>query len=276
MAPPLFYAEVIGDPVAQSKSPAIHKAWLAACGLEGDYRATRVAPEGLAAYVAARRADADWRGCNVTIPHKQAIIPLLDTIDPGAEAIGAVNCVAPGPKGLEGRNSDIDGIAAALDAIDLAGRKVALIGAGGAARAAIAYLARRDIGALTLLVRDPKKAESLGEMAPSIVIHSLAEAGDTLSGARLIINASPMGMDGAAPMPPALLDAVAAHSAGAALFDMVYKPLETAFLATGRAHGGTGIDGLTMLVGQARAAFALFFGHPAPAGDAALRDLLAT
>lgn len=272
----MIYAEVIGDPVAQSKSPAIHKTWLAACGLEGDYRATQVRPEGLAAYIATRRTDPDWRGCNVTIPHKQAIIPLLDTIDPGAEAIGAVNCVAPGPKGLEGRNSDIDGIAAALDAIDLAGRKVALIGAGGAARAAIAYLAQQDVGSLTLLVRDPKKAESLREMAPAIAIRSLAEAGEVFAGARLIINASPMGMDGAAPMPPTLLDAVAAHSAGAALFDMVYKPLETGFLATGRAHGGTGIDGLTMLIGQARAAFALFFGHPAPAGDFALRDLLAT
>lgn len=276
MAPPLFYAEVIGDPIAQSKSPAIHKAWLAACGLEGDYRATRVTPADLAAYVAARRADADWRGCNVTIPHKQAIIPLLDAIDPGARAIGAVNCVHRISDALEGRNSDIDGIAAALDAIPLEGRKVALIGAGGAARAAIAYLAQREVGGLALLVRDPKKAEALREMAPRMAIRALTEADEALSETHLIINASPMGMDGAAPMPPALLDAIAARSAGAALFDMAYKPLETAFLATGRAHGGTAIDGLTMLVGQARAAFALFFGHPAPAGEAALRHLLAT
>ncbi|MGS1017372.1 shikimate dehydrogenase family protein [Allosphingosinicella humi] len=272
----MIYAEVIGDPVAQSKSPAIHKTWLAACGLEGDYRATQVRPEGLAAYVDTRRADPDWRGCNVTIPHKQAIIPLLDTIDPGARAIGAVNCVHRIGDALEGRNSDIDGIAAALDGIPLEGRKVALIGAGGAARAALAYLVRRKTGSITLLVRDPQKAESLREMASTIAIFPLSEADEALSGARLIINASPMGMDGSAAMPPALLDAVTAHSADAALFDMVYKPLETAFLATGRAHGGTGIDGLTMLIGQARAAFALFFGHPAPTGDVALRDLLAT
>src|SRR5687768_14145419 len=74
----MIYAEVIGDPVAQSRSPALHKAWLAACGLEGDYRATHVLPEDLPAYIAARRADPDWRGCNVTVPHKQAVIPLLD------------------------------------------------------------------------------------------------------------------------------------------------------------------------------------------------------
>jgi shikimate dehydrogenase len=276
MTPPLPYAEVIGDPVAQSKSPAIHKAWLAACGIEGDYRATWVTPEDLAAYVAARRADPDWRGCNVTIPHKQAIIPLLDAVDPAAWAIGAVNCVHRVGQALEGRNSDIDGIAAALDAIPLEARKVALIGAGGAARAALAYLVQRKAGSITLLVRDPEKAESLREMAPAMVIRPLADADDALSDTRLIINASPMGMDGAAPMSPALLAALAAHSDGAALFDMVYKPLETVFLATGRAHGGTGIDGLTMLIGQARAAFALFFGHPAPADDGTLRGLLAT
>ncbi|NCU12310.1 MAG: shikimate dehydrogenase, partial [Sphingomonadaceae bacterium] len=76
------YAEVIGDPIVQSKSPAIHGFWLGKLGISADYRAAHVRPEGLAEYIAARRADPLWRGCNVTMPHKQAIMPLLDTIDP--------------------------------------------------------------------------------------------------------------------------------------------------------------------------------------------------
>ena len=87
------YAEVIGDPIVQSKSPTIHGFWLGKLGIDADYRACHVTAEGLADYVASRRADPDWRGCNVTMPHKQAIMPLLDRIDPEAARIGAVNTV---------------------------------------------------------------------------------------------------------------------------------------------------------------------------------------
>jgi len=267
----MIFAEVIGDPIAQTKSPAIHKAWLAELGLEGDYRATRVAPDELAAFLAQRRTDPDWRGCNVTIPHKEKVLPLLDHVDPGAAAIGAVNCILPGPDGLTGRNTDIDGVAAALAGLDLQSRKVAVIGAGGGARAAIRYLL--DAGAtIDILVRDPNKAAHFA--SDRVHILPLADADTAFKGASAIVNASPMGMSGAADMPPALLASIAAHAQGKTLFDMVYKPLETPFLAAGRINGATCVDGLTMLIGQAKAAFRLFFGHDAAADDESLRRFL--
>jgi shikimate dehydrogenase len=267
------YAEVIGDPIAQSKSPLIHKHWVAALGLEGDFRATHVAPAELQDFLARRRADPDWRGCNVTIPHKVAVMPLLDAIDPGAAAIGAVNCIVPAPGGLIGRNTDIDGVAAALGHVDLCGGTVALIGAGGAARAAIHYLVAR--GALVrILVRDPKKAQQCRSEAVEIL--PIEQADLTLADVDAIVNASPMGMAGGPEWPSWLLATVDRHAFGKTLFDMVYKPLETPFLALGGGNRSYCVDGLDMLIGQARAAFRLFFGADAPADDELLRDLLAT
>ena len=153
----MIYAEVIGDPIAQSKSPIIHKHWLSRVCLAGDYRATLVVPEGLVGFIEQRRFDPNWRGCNVTIPHKQAVLPLLDEIDSVAAAVGAVNCVVPTDVGLKGHNTDVDGVAAALDGTELEGRKIAIIGAGGAARAAITYLAAKSVAEIHILVRDPKK-----------------------------------------------------------------------------------------------------------------------
>src|SRR3546814_2934610 len=100
------YAEVIGDPVAYSRSPAIHKTWLSALGIQGDYLATPVRASALADHIAGRRADPDWRGCNVTMPHKQAILPLLDHVDAAAQRVGAVNCIFRGPEGLHGRSEE--------------------------------------------------------------------------------------------------------------------------------------------------------------------------
>ena len=104
------FAEVIGDPIAQSKSPAIHGFWLGKMGIDADYRACHVRPDELADYFSARRADPDWRGCNITMPHKQAVLPLLDGLDPAAERIGAVNTVVRrGDGSLIGANTDAPG-----------------------------------------------------------------------------------------------------------------------------------------------------------------------
>ena len=273
-----MFAEVIGDPIAQSKSPVIHKHWLERLGIEGDYLRTLVPSDELAQFLGRRRADPDWRGCNVTIPHKERIMPRLAELDEGASAIGAVNCVVPHDRGLTGFNTDIDGVAAALDSTQLHGRKVAVIGAGGGARALVAYLARRQVGQISILVRDPKRAESLRRLAigPEVEILPLASGDQGFDGAAAIVNASPLGMAGAAEMPFALLDAVGRHAAGATLFDMVTTPAQTPFLDVGRASGAQAVDGLTMLIGQARRAFELFFGRPAPAPDQQLRDLLVT
>lgn len=274
----MIYAEVIGDPVAQTKSPLIHRYWLDRLGLAGEYRATRVESSELASFLERRRCDGDWRGCNVTIPHKESVLPLLDQLDGGAAAIGAVNCVIPGPVGHTGYNTDIDGVAAALDRARPEGCKAAIIGAGGAARAAVAYLAARRAGSIAIVVRDPKKAEPLRKLAREtrVEIGDFKSADALFNGASLLVNASPLGMAGCPDMPPGLVAAVARNAAGAMLFDMVYKPVETGFLLAGRNNGAQVVDGLTMLVGQAARAFELFFGQAAPPPDPPLRDLLTT
>jgi shikimate dehydrogenase len=271
----MICAEVIGDPIAQSKSPIIHRYWLSRVGLAGDYRATLVAPDDLACFIELRRSDPNWRGCNVTIPHKQAVLSLLDDVDSCAAAIGAVNCIVPTDGGLKGYNTDVDGIAAALDDTELEGRKVAVIGAGGAARALIAYLTGKGISEIQILARDPKKAEPLHLVGP-VSIAELAFPDAAFDNSAAIVNASPLGMYGAAAMSPKLLSAVRRHARSVTIFDMVTTPAETEFLSAGRDAGGRTVDGLTMLVGQAARAFELFFGRLAPAADSALRDLLAT
>lgn len=271
------FAEVIGDPVTQSKSPTIHLSWLEQLAIEADYRATRVQADGLADFIAKRRTNRFWRGCNVTIPHKQWIVGLLDELDPGARSIGAVNCVVPAGTGLIGFNTDIDGIAAALGPAELEGGKAVVIGAGGAARAAVTYLAARRIGPIVLLVRDPDKARASLEWARpgSLEIRPLHRCETELCGAAVIINASPLGMAGWPPMPDRLLELVARDGGTATIFDMVTTPAETPFLIAGGASSMRVVDGLTMLIGQACRAFELFYGEPPPA-DRGLRDLLAT
>ena len=156
------YAEVIGDPIAQSKSPLIHGFWLQALGIEGDYRRAHVKPDDLAAYIAERRTDPDWRGCNVTIPHKLAVMEFVD--DPGdvRGTIGAMNTLVRRKDGaLIGTNTDAAGFYAPLAELDLERAPVIVVGAGGAARAVLFALARANVGPVTILNRSPLKAMGL-------------------------------------------------------------------------------------------------------------------
>jgi len=266
------YAEVIGDPIAQSKSPLIHRHWLERLNMTGDYRRTRVEAGGLSDFLRGRRSDPDWRGCNVTIPHKEAVLAHVDELDSSAAEIRAVNCIVPRAAGLIGYNTDVDGIAAALAGTILDGRKAAIIGGGGAARAAVTYLSARKVSEIVVLVRDPAKAQSLRSLVSnaSMEIGAFGAGPMLLRGSSAIINASPLGMAGCPEMPGEVTSAVA-DQPQAILFDMVYDPVDTAFLSAGNQHT---VDGLTMLVGQARKAFELFFGAPAPERDAGLRNLL--
>ena len=278
------YAEVIGDPIAQSKSPTIHRFWLEKSGIDADYRHCHVTAEGLADYIAQRLADPDWRGCNVTMPHKQAIIPLLDRIDPLAARIGAVNTVVPEDGALVGYNTDAAGFLEPLQD-DLAGqhlfRMARIIGTGGAARAIIAALA--DTGhVLVVAGRNVDKARALldeldpeGEHHVAPLAHFGSEtdfAFDDRKGCfDLVVNASALGMVG---QPP--LDFDFSHiPPGSVCYDIVTAPLETPFLKEARARGFRTVDGLSMLIGQAAAAFEKFFATPAPRDDdAALRARL--
>ncbi len=281
----MIYAEVIGDPIAQSKSPAIHKFWLEQLGIEADYRACQVTTAGLADYFAARRSDPDWRGCNVTMPHKQAVMPLLDALDPVAARVGAVNTVVPGSgTALRGLNTDVPGflepLKPLLDRPQLV-RMARIFGAGGAARAIVAALADHGF-TLVLAARDPAKARALlDELAPTGEHHTpplshFAAPTDFAFDDRsqlldLVINASPLGMAG---QPPLTLD-LSHVPPGSVVYDIVTHPHETALLCDARAAGFTTIDGLAMLIGQAAAAFSLFFGQLAPREhDAKLRALL--
>lgn len=278
------YAEVIGDPIAQSKSPAIHGFWLSHLGVEADYRKCHVTADGLADYVAARRSDPAWRGCNVTMPHKLAVMAHLDRIDPLAEATGAVNTVVNEGGALTGYNTDVGGFLEPL-AGDLAKthyfRMARVLGTGGAARAIVAALAREKF-VIVLAGRDPAKAQALleeldpgGEHHVAPLAH-FADATDFAFDDRdgcldLVVNASPLGMAG---NPPLEFDWSHAPP-GAIAYDIVTAPVDTPFLQDARAAGHRTVDGFSMLIGQAGLAFERFFGHAPPRHlDTELRALL--
>jgi len=267
------FAEVIGDPIAHSLSPVIHGHWLERLGRQERYVATRITPGELADHIAGRRSDPSWLGCNLTAPHKEAILPLIDALTPEARATGAVNCVYREGERLVGANTDVDGLRQALAGVSLGGGKAVVIGAGGAARAAIAYLASQEVAETILLVRGPARAKPL--LGPGVRAAPLGGASEACAGADLIINATPLGMAGGQPMPEAVMDALAGAS-GAVVMEMVYRPLETPLLAVARAAGLGGVDGLEMLIGQAGRAFSLLFGTaPPPGGNDLLRARLA-
>jgi shikimate dehydrogenase len=281
------YAEVIGDPIAQSKSPAIHGYWLGKLRLEADYRACHVTSEDLADYLARRRGDAAWRGCNVTMPHKQTVMPLFDRLDPLAARVGAVNTIVRGADGtLTGYNTDVPGFLEPLGPL-LAERHLfrmaRILGTGGAARAIVAALAGHGF-VLVLAGRDPAKAQALlDELDPGGEHHTvdLAHFADPTDFAfddregclDLIVNASPLGMAGQ----PALMFDLSHAPPGSVVYDIVTHPLDTPLLQSARAAGLRTIDGLSMLIGQAAVAFEHFFGRSPPReeGDAELRALLA-
>ena len=264
------YAEVIGDPIAQSKSPLIHTFWAAKLGLDAAYRATYVVADGLAEYIDARTADPAWRGCNVTMPHKQAVLDLVE--DPGGlrDTIGAVNTVFRGESGaLIGTNTDAAGFAAPIADIALAGRSAVVVGSGGAARAILFALARLGTGPVTLLARNALKGAAL---LSHFGLKGAVKPFDTaLPPAALLVNASPLGMAG---HPPLDLDLTPLPD-DALVYDIVYTPLETPLLQAAEARGLETVDGLDMLVGQAALAFEIFFEHAPPREhDAELRQLL--
>lgn len=280
------YAEVIGDPIAQSKSPAIHNYWLGQLGLDAEYRHAHVTASQLEDYLQSRKADANWRGCNVTMPHKQAVIPLLDRLDPLAAQIGAVNTIVRQPDGsLTGFNTDAGGFLEPLRPL-LAQvhlfRMARVLGTGGAARAIIAALARENV-IIVLAGRDPDKARALlDELDPGGEHHvaplsHFAEVTDFEFDDRqgcfdLVVNASPLGMAG---QPPLEFD-LSHVPPGSVIYDIVTHPLDTPLLSSARDAGFRTVDGLSMLIGQAAEAFTKFFGT-APLrndGDAGLRDLL--
>ena len=262
------FAAIVGWPVEHSRSPALHGYWLRKYGIEGHYGRLPVEPkpEALRALVDFLRKTPNARGCNLTLPHKIDIMPLLDRIHPDAERIGAVNTVIKQPDGsLEGRNSDAFGFLAALQEgaprWRAAAGPVVVLGAGGAARAVVSSLVDAGVPELRLINRTQQAAINLGvAFTPrdgrQIMIERWDDRSDMLEGATLLANTTSLGMKG---QPPLELD-LARLPAGAVVDDIVYVPLETPLLAMARARGNTCIDGLGMLLHQGRMGFEAWFG----------------
>jgi shikimate dehydrogenase len=258
----------MGWPVAHSRSPRLHGYWLKHYGLDGSYEALPVKPENLGAALRAL-PERGFAGVNLTIPHKEAALAHVTRIDDAACAIGAVNTIVVEPDGtLSGSNTDVSGFAAALSEgapkLDRNGPAVVL-GAGGAARAVLAALGGLGFSRITLINRTPERARALAQ-TPGIELVDWASRARALEGASLLVNTTSLGMSG---QPPLDLD-LAALPAFATVMDIVYVPLETPLLAAARARGLVAVDGLGMLLHQARPGFKAWFGVD-PAVTPALR-----
>lgn len=237
---------VIGDPVAHSLSPAIHGALLRRRGIAGSYEAVTVASHALSAFVASARAGG-YDGFNVTMPHKQAILPLLDAVEGDAAAMGAVNTVVVRRGRAVGYNTDGAGFLRSLP-FSVVGKRVVLLGSGGAASALCRALLDAGVE-VTVCCRHPERAAHWGASVQPW--EALSAAAD---GCALLVNATPLGMEGHPSFESfAFLDAFRGT-----VYDLVYQPRETALLAAARARGLPVIDGLALLHAQAELAFELF------------------
>jgi shikimate dehydrogenase len=233
--------------------------WLEAAGLEGRYGVLEVPPERFEALAEAMPA-LGLTGVNVTLPHKEGALALATEASPAARAVGAANRLTVTDRGLFAHNTDVDGVEAAL-AGDSGEGPAVLIGAGGAARAALHHL-RSQACDTRIVNRTRARAEALAaEFGINAMIFT--DPADALPGASLIINATSLGMAGKSAL--ALDFSVCGPDALA--FDMVYTPLRTGFLQAAAAAGLRTRDGLTMLIGQARASFEAFYGAPPPPDD---------
>lgn len=276
---------LLGHPVAHSLSPLIHNTAFQAQGLDFVYTASPVAADrvetavlGLAALGAA--------GANVTIPHKQAVLPLMDALSDRARAIGAVNTIvcqqADGTVRLHGDNTDPLGFLAPLHGRDdLNGAEMLIWGTGGAARSVVyALLTRFQPSQLTLVARTPAKAEALAADFAHLDSHNVLrvlawhEAAAAVRSSRLLVNTTPLGMHGhfeqATPWESSA-DFTPSHT----VYDLVYNPHPTRLLREASEHGSTVLGGLPMLVGQAAASYQQWTGQAMPTDVvfAALADL---
>lgn len=255
---------IIGDPVAHSRSPAMHNAAFAALGLDWVYVPFPVAGEDVAAAVAAVRA-LGLAGLNVTVPHKEAVLPHLDALTPLARRVGAVNTIVNRGGRLVGDNTDVHGFAAALrqQRVRLRGCHALVIGAGGAARAVVAALADGGAARLTIANRTAARARALaqrlrGPRRAVVALAALADA-ELLADAAVVVNTTSLGLHDTA-FPPL---AAAATPRRCVFIDLVYGR-DTPFLQRARAAGRRACDGAAMLLHQGARAFTLWTGRRAP------------
>jgi shikimate dehydrogenase len=250
---------VIGWPVEHSRSPLIHTYWLRQLGLAADYRREAVPPESLANFVA-HLTERGYVGANVTVPHKEAVLP-LSTPDALAEAVGAANTLWFDGAVLRATNTDVEGFVASLDAAapDWASRVQAalVLGAGGAARAITFGLLQRGLSHIHVVNRSFDRAALMRtRFGERVVPAAWDQRDDLLAGAGMLVNTTTLGMAGQGGLDIDL----SRLGSRAIVADIVYSPLITPLLADARARGLTAVDGLGMLLHQAAGAFAHFFG----------------
>lgn len=266
-------AGIVGWPVKHSRSPRLHGHWLKRYGIDGAYVPFAVAPERLETALRGLQA-LGCRGVNLTLPHKELALPLLDRLSERARRIGAVNTVViEGDGRITGDNTDGFGFMANLSAgapdWQAADGPAVILGAGGAARAVAVALLDAGVPSLRLANRTAERAERLAgdlrAMAPGRPVEVIAwdERSEALASANLLANTTSLGMSGQPPLAISLEDLPET----ALVTDIVYTPLETGLLAAARARGHAAIDGLGMLLHQARPGFAAWFGRDPEVDD---------
>lgn len=254
------HAAIIGHPVAHSRSPLIHGYWLRQHGIDGDYGRLDVAQAEIEAFLADFPASG-LIGANVTVPHKEAAFRAARERDPVAEALGAVNTLWLENGTLHGANTDVHGFLANLDAAEpewaRALGEAVVLGAGGAARAVVYGLLSRGIDRVVVANRTLARAEALrDQFGPRVLPVDWRDLAGRLTGCRLLVNTTSLGMKG---QPPLDLD-LSALSPDAVVSDIVYVPLETPLLKVAKARGLKTVDGLDMLLHQAVPGFERWFG----------------
>jgi shikimate dehydrogenase len=263
---------LLGHPVEHSLSPRIHNAAFRAQGVNAAYVATPVRPEAIGDAVAGLRA-MQFLGANVTVPHKEAVRPLLDDVTERAAAVGAVNTIVRDDETLRGDNTDVAGFLAPLAervGDTLEGARMTVFGAGGAARAVVyGLLDRYRPTRLTLVARRPEQAEALAadlsgyDPTDVLRVTTFDDAGPAVRDGRLLVNATPLGMapDRSDQTP---WTAAGDFHDGQVVYDLVYAPENTRFLREAADQGATSIGGLDMLVEQAAAAYRQWTGRGMP------------
>ncbi|MBA2313513.1 MAG: shikimate dehydrogenase [Actinobacteria bacterium] len=262
------FAGVLGWPLERTLSPAIHAAAFESVGLPWVYLAWAVPPESLASAVEGLRV-LRASGANVTMPHKEAILPLLDDLDEDARAVGAVNTVASGGGRLIGHNTDVSGFKEFLagDAgATISGARCVVLGAGGAARAVVKALSELDAEVISVVARDAHKAASVAAIAGA---RGRAEPWTAniwaVADADVVVNATPLGMNKEKLLEGARFDA------GQWVVDLIYDPPSTPLIDSARSQGAHAWGGIGMLVHQAAGSFRIWTGQepPLPAMSAA-------
>jgi shikimate dehydrogenase len=268
------FAGVIGWPIAHSKSPLIHNYWLARHGIDAVYGAFAVPPDRMAEAVAGLAA-LGLAGANVTVPHKEAALRTADEPDALARRIGAANTLIVGEDGrIAATNTDafgfIENLRQGAPGWSAADGPALVVGAGGSARAVIVALLDAGVPRIFLTNRTDARAEALAAaFGPPVTVVPWAERIAAVGDAQTIVNTTAAGMQGQPPLELSLERV----QPGALVTDLVYVPLETPLLAEARRRGVATVDGLGMLLHQARPAFAAWFGVM-PEVDEGLRTLV--